>query len=70
MRKTFNISDNVVIELEKHSKENKTTQGKVVEVALALYLSMYKGAQSMASSIDAFRVPGQTDIFETINRKK
>jgi len=70
MRKTFNLSDNVVKELEIHAKENKTTQGKVVEVALALYLSMYKGAKTMASTIDGFKVPGQTDIFETINKKK
>jgi hypothetical protein len=56
MRKTFNMSDNVVAELVKHSKENKTTQGKVVEVAISLYLSMYKGANAIAQSIENMKI--------------
>jgi len=55
MRKTFNMSDNVVAELVKHSKENKTTQGKVVEVAISLYLSMYKGASAIANTLEVMK---------------
>jgi hypothetical protein len=69
MRKTFNISANVEQELVKHAKDNGTTQGKVVEVALALYLSMYKSALTMAETFDSMKLKGQTDIFESLQKK-
>ncbi len=70
MKKTFSISDNVVKSLEIHSKENNTTQSRVVEVAISLYLAMHQGAKAMATQINSFTVPGQTDIFDEINKKK
>jgi len=70
MKKTFRISDNVVKLLEDHAKENRTTQSRVVEVAISLYMAMYQGTKAMANTIDSFKVPGQSDIFELLNNKK
>ena len=68
MRKTLSLSDNVVEKLAIHAKENNTSQSKVVEVAISLYLAMMQGAQTMAKTIEELKVPGQTDIFENLKK--
>jgi metal-responsive CopG/Arc/MetJ family transcriptional regulator len=42
MKKLISISDNVAHNLEAHAKKNKSTQSKVVEVAISLYLASMK----------------------------
>lgn len=49
MKKLISISDNVAHNLEAHAKQNKTTQSKVVEVAISLYLASIKVVKNKGS---------------------
>jgi len=70
MKKLLSISDNVSKALEQHAKENRTTQSKVVEVAISLYLAMHQGAKAMSNQINSFTEQGKKDLFDEINKKK
>ena len=55
MKKLISLSDNVNEMLVLHAKENNSTQSKVVEVAISLYLSMYKSANAIAQTLEVMK---------------
>lgn len=59
-KKLFSLSDNVVDMLENHAQENRTSQSKVVEVAISIYLAMHSGAKAMKSQFETM----QPNLFD------
>jgi len=68
MKKLISISDNVAHQLEEHAKLNKSSQSKVIEVALALYLALYSSARTMNETFKDLIPKGQTSIFDNIEK--
>lgn len=62
MKKLLSISDNVARQLEQHAKEQKSTQSKVVEVAISLYLALHTGAKAMEQQLRGIELPSNKEI--------
>ena len=70
MKKTFSISDNVVLRLEQVAKENNSTQSKIVETALIIYMMIQHGAPDQTKMLSDMIPKNQLSLFEVLDSVK
>ncbi len=68
MKKLFSLSDNVAQRLEQIAKEQKTSQSKLVETAIVIYLMIQYGAPEQAIKLNDLIPKNQIDIFDIIKK--
>ena len=70
MKKLVSLSDNVGFKLEAVAKEQNTTQSKLVETAIVIYMMMYFGAPDQAKILTDLIPKNQMSMFDILEKKK
>ena len=68
IKKLFSISEPLVLRLEQIAKEQKTTQSRIIEASLMVYLMMDKGNNTITKQIQELTSKNQKIILKELDK--
>jgi hypothetical protein len=68
IKKLFSISEPLVLRLEQIAKEQKTTQSRIIEASLMVYLMMDKGNNNITKQIQELTTKNQKIILKELDK--
>ena len=68
IKKLFSISEPLALRLEQIAKEQKTTQSRIIETSLMVYLMMDKGNNTISKQLQELTSKNQKLILQEMDK--